>query len=412
MITVVIDHMTCMVHILPSRSDYKAKDVAELVYENIYKLHGLPAQIISDRDSLFTSTFWQTLHKLIGTELRLSSSFHPQTDGSTERANRTIGQMLRMCIDIDQKNWANRLPAIEFALNSARSDTTGFAPFFLNYGRLPRTMLVNEKSEYPAVKKFAQNLKSAILSAHDAIIAARVKQTKNANRKRIPSPFVNGDLVYISTQNISIPKGKARKLFPKFVGPYRITRDFGNDTFGIDLPSELKKRGLHSRFHASLLRIHIPNDDRRFPGREVENLDVFGESTEWRVDKITRHHGKGTTANFEILWKTGDKSWFRYDEIKHLAALEQYFELLDVNDINKLPMHSVDEDLPLEISVNSLKIIKVDEYELPEFSSNYSPSLASKFLSTLLLFKMVRPELAIQPLTSTQTAYLRSNYPR
>ena len=75
-------------------------------------------------------------------------------------------------------------------------------------------------------------------------------------------------------------------------------------------------------------------------------------------------------------------------------------------------MHSVDEDLPLEISVNSLKIIKVDEYELPEFSSNYSPSLASKFLSTLLLFKMVRPELAIQPLTSTQTAYLRSNYPR
>ena len=139
---------------------------------------------------------------------------------------------------------------------------------------------------------------------------------------------------------------------------------------------------------------------------------MFGESNEWRVDKITRHHGKGTTNNFEILWKTGDKSWFRYDEIKHLAALEQYFELLDVNDINKLPMHSVDEDLPLEISVNSLKIIKVDEYELPEFSSNYSPSLASKFLSTLLLFKMVRPELAIQPLTSTQTTYLHSNYPR
>ena len=141
-------------------------------------------------------------------------------------------------------------------------------------------MLVNEKSEYPAVKKFAQNLKSAILSAHDAIIAARVKQTKNANRKRIPSPFVNGDLVYISTQNISIPKGKARKLFPKFIGPYQITKDFGNDTFGIDLPSELKKRGLHSRFHASLLHIHIPNDDWRFPGQEVENLDVFGESTE------------------------------------------------------------------------------------------------------------------------------------
>ena len=107
MITVVINHLTCMVHILPSRSDYKAKDVTELVYENIYKLHSLPAQIISDRDSLFTSTFWQTLHKLIRTELRLSSSFHPQTDSSMERVNKMIGQMLRMCIDIDQKNWAN-----------------------------------------------------------------------------------------------------------------------------------------------------------------------------------------------------------------------------------------------------------------------------------------------------------------
>ena len=169
--------------------------------------------------------------------------------------------MLRMCIDKEQKNWANQLPAIEFAINSARSETTGYAPFFLNYGRMPRTMLFNENSEYPGVKKFAQQIKNAIINAHDAIIATRVKQTHNANRKRIPAPFVENDLIYISTQNMSLPKGKARKLFPKFVGPYKINKDYGNDTFGIDLPAELKKRGLHSKFHASLLCLHIPNDD-------------------------------------------------------------------------------------------------------------------------------------------------------
>ena len=337
-ITVVIDHLTSMVHLIPSRSDYKAKVIAELVYENIYKLHGLPARIISDRDSYFTSTFWQTLHRLIGTELRMSSSYHPQTDGSTERANRTIGQMLRMCIDKEQKNWANQLPAIEFAINSARSETTGYAPFFLNYGRMPRTMLFNENSEYPGVKKFAQQIKNAIINAHDAIIATRVKQTRNANRKRIPAPFVENDLVYISTQNMSLPKGKARKLFPKFVGPYKINKDYGNDTFGIDLPAELKKRGLHSKFHASLLRLHIPNDDRRFPGRDFEKIDAFGKTEEWTVEKIVRHHGKGLSTNFEVLWKLGDKSWFTYTEIKHLTALEQYLDLLDVKDINKLPM--------------------------------------------------------------------------
>ena len=132
MITVIIDHLTSMVHLVPSRSTYKAKDVAELIYDNVYKLHGIPTRIISDRDSLFTSTFWQTLHSLIGTEIRMSSSFHPQTDGSTERANRTIGQMLRMCISPDHRNWVNKLPAIEFAINSARSESTGYTPFLLN----------------------------------------------------------------------------------------------------------------------------------------------------------------------------------------------------------------------------------------------------------------------------------------
>ena len=244
MITVVIDHLTSMVHLIPSKSNYKAKDIAELVYENVYKLHGLPSRIISDRDSLFTSTFWQVLHKLIGTELRMSSSYHPQTDGSTERANRTIGQMLRTCVDVDQKNWAIRLPAIEFALNSSRSDSTGYAPFFMNNGRLPRPMFFNGNSEYPGVRKLAQNIKQAILNAHDSILAARVKQTKNANKKRVPSPFVANDLVYVSTQNMNIPKGRARKLFPKFIGPYRITKDYGNDTFNVELPSEMKRKGL------------------------------------------------------------------------------------------------------------------------------------------------------------------------
>lgn len=149
-ICVIIDHLTSMVHLVPTKTTYKAE------------------RIISDRDSLFTSTFWQELHRLLGTELRLSSAYHPQTDGATERANRT---------------------SIEFAMNCARSDTTGFSPFFLNYGRMPRPLIWDTESEYPGVETFAQRMKDAIMAAHDHIIEARVKQTRQANKHRRQAEF-------------------------------------------------------------------------------------------------------------------------------------------------------------------------------------------------------------------------------
>lgn len=101
----VIDLLTVMVHLIPSRTDYSAKEVAELVFLEVYKLHGLSKLIVSDWDVLFTSTFWDELHKLIGTQLQMSSTYHPESDGATERANHTITQMLRQCIKPNQKDW-------------------------------------------------------------------------------------------------------------------------------------------------------------------------------------------------------------------------------------------------------------------------------------------------------------------
>ena len=120
-ITVIIDLLSGMVHLVPSRQDYKAPEVAELMFSEVYKHHGLPKAIISDRDVLFTSLFWSHLHKLMGVELRMSSAYHPETDGSTERANRTVEQMLRQCIGPNQRDWVSKLPAIEFAIKIGRA---------------------------------------------------------------------------------------------------------------------------------------------------------------------------------------------------------------------------------------------------------------------------------------------------
>lgn len=135
----------------------------------------------------------------------------------------------------NQRDWVPKLPAIEFAINSARLESTGYSPFFLNYEQMPRTMAWDaaNKNEYPGVHVFAQQLRSAIVAVHNSILAARVKQTRDANKKRIPVPFKEGDFVYVSTENMTFPKGLAHKLIPKFVGPYLLLRDFGNFSFQV-----------------------------------------------------------------------------------------------------------------------------------------------------------------------------------
>lgn len=361
-ICVIIDHLTCMVHLVPTRLTYKAKQMAEIIFEEVYKLHGLPERIISDRDSLFTSTFWRELHRLLGTELRLSSSYHPQTDGATERANRTMTQMLRQCVALDQKDWVIRLPAVEYAMNCARSDTTGFSPFFLNYGRMPRPLIWDSSTEYPGVKVFAQRMKDAIMSAHDEVIAARVKHTNQANRHRRKAEFVEGDLVYLSTKNLKLPKHRARKLTPKYIGPFKILKIVEpGTTYKLELSAELRKHGINPTFHASLLRIHVPNDDRRFPGRQLNQLPGFGEiPREWAVDRILSHVGRGTDADFEVLWTTGDVTWLPYSETKHLEALTSYCEAMGISTPNDLPHGKSQEQR--DFVVNAAPIILSETY--------------------------------------------------
>ena len=141
MICVVIDHLTSMIHLMPTCQTYGTRQMAEVIFDTIYKLHGLLEKIVSNRNSLFTSTFWCHLHELLGIELRLSSVYHPQMDGATEQANWTMTQMLHQCVWFDQKDWTEWLPAIEFAMNLAHSESTGFSPFFLNYAQTPCTMV-------------------------------------------------------------------------------------------------------------------------------------------------------------------------------------------------------------------------------------------------------------------------------
>ena len=190
------------------------------------RLHGVLKSIVLDCNTKFTSTFWHELHKLMGTKLLMSTAFHPQTDGTTEWANHSIGQILRMIIHDDQRDWAAKCPMVEFVLNSSISTTTGFTPFKLNQGYMPQIgMPTSFDTTFKGVKQFTSQRKWDLMAAHDTIIANCVQQTFHANKKHCASDKYHvGDHMYLSTQTLTLPKGRARKLVPKYIGPYKVVK--------------------------------------------------------------------------------------------------------------------------------------------------------------------------------------------
>jgi hypothetical protein len=117
-ILIMFDRLSKMVYLIPTTMNVTAKGTASLVYQHVFRLHGVPKSTVSDRDVRFTSHFWQALHEQLGTKLRMSTAYHPQTDGLTERLNRTMQQMLRNHVDDNADDWSDCLPAVEFAINN------------------------------------------------------------------------------------------------------------------------------------------------------------------------------------------------------------------------------------------------------------------------------------------------------
>ena len=136
---VIIDQQTSQVHLVPTTTTVTARGVVWLILKEVVRLHGIPESIVSNRDTKFTSIFWKELHRLMGSKLLMSTAFHPQTDGATKRANRSIAQILCTVVSNDQRDWLDKCPMVEFAINSSITATTGYTPFELNYGYMLRS---------------------------------------------------------------------------------------------------------------------------------------------------------------------------------------------------------------------------------------------------------------------------------
>ena len=146
---------------------------------------GLPSSIVSDRDPRWTSHFWKTVFTLLGTQLNMSTAFHPQSDGQSERSFRTLQQMLRAFVSPRQDDWAEHLPLLEFAYNNSKQASTGFTPFEMCYGRKPATPFTRAlpvSNHVPAADAFIENLQSTMRLAKQAVHTAQAQMAAAANK--------------------------------------------------------------------------------------------------------------------------------------------------------------------------------------------------------------------------------------
>ena len=153
---VIIDQLTSQVHLVPTTTMVATRGIAWLILKEVMKLHGILESIVSDQDTKFTSIFWKELHRLMRSKLLISTAFHPQTDGATEWANRSIAQILCTVVSKDQKDWSSKCPMVEFAINSSINATTGYTPFKLNHGYMPQSgQHISTDTTFKGVKQFA-----------------------------------------------------------------------------------------------------------------------------------------------------------------------------------------------------------------------------------------------------------------
>ena len=232
------------------------RGVMWLILKEVMRLHGIPESIVSDRDTKFTSIFWKELHRLMGSKLLMSTAFHPQTDGATEQANRSIAQILCTIVSNDQKDWLSKCPMVEFSINSSVNATTGYAPFELNHRYMLQSgQHISTDTTFKDVKQFAQQAVWNLLDAHDAILEHRIEQMHYSNKHHKPGiEYQINNLVYLSTMNLTLPKHRAQKLMPKFIGPYKILKAM-NDSLNVmlELPQEFKDRKINPTFHTNLV---------------------------------------------------------------------------------------------------------------------------------------------------------------
>ncbi|GKA96182.1 putative reverse transcriptase domain-containing protein [Tanacetum coccineum] len=323
MIWVVVDKLTKSAHFLPIREDYKTKKLAKIYTNEIVARIGVPVSIILDRDGRFTSHLWQAFQKAMGTRLDMSTAYHPQTDGQSERTIQTLEDMLRACVMDFGGSWDTHLPLIEFSYNNSYHTSIKCAPFEALYGRKCRSPVIwTEVGESQLIgPEIVQETTEKIVQIKERLKTARSRQKSYADKRRKPLEFQVGDrvLLKVSPWKGVVRFGKKGKLAPRYVGPFEIVECVGPVAYRLKLPQELSC--VHDTFHVSNLKKCLAEPDVQVPLDEIEideNLRFVEEPIEI-VERDVKKLKRRRIPLVKVRWNSrqgAEYTWEHEDQFR------------------------------------------------------------------------------------------------
>ncbi len=328
-----------------------ASDVAKIYMDAVVREHGLSKNFICDRDSKFTSKFWKAFVDMLGIKLKMSTAFHPETDGQTERANRIIQDCLRHYVNFEQNNWDELLSPIEYVLNSCKQLSTNYTPFELDYGRkiryptdlLLETQLNKRKFEDRDVEKMIKQHRVMIQDAIESLRSAQINQQIQANRKRKDYDFKVGDKVMLRTKNYLSGEKKfrpKRKLAAKWAGPFELIEKVSSTAFRVRLPPKWQ---IHDVIHVANFWPAVVDDKFELREDVQPPPDLIEGMEEYEVEAILKRRVNKKTKETEylVMWKgyPDDVSWEKEANVEHCKELVDEFNrnngYTNVTEVNK-----------------------------------------------------------------------------
>ncbi|MCO5602676.1 hypothetical protein L7F22_056812 [Adiantum nelumboides] len=212
----IIDRLSKQAHFIPVKKTVKPDHLARLFVAQIFRLHGMPETIVSDRDPKFTSLFWKAIWENIGTRLQFSSSFHPQVDGQSEIANSMVLDLLKSYISNQKTQWKRYLPLVEFAYNNTIHSSTGKAPFEIVEGAMKVPPFLSTKDKIFEADEYTRDLDTAFAKVRETLQKSQERQKKAADRHRRDLKLKENDWVLLRFEKARLRKKKGKeRLFPK-----------------------------------------------------------------------------------------------------------------------------------------------------------------------------------------------------
>ncbi|GJS87759.1 putative reverse transcriptase domain-containing protein [Tanacetum coccineum] len=322
-IWVIVDRLTKSAIFMPMRETDPMDKLARMYLKEVVTKHGIPVLIICDRDPRFTSNFWRSLQKALGTSLDMSTAYHPQTDGQSERTIQTLEDMLRACVIDFGNGWVKHLPLVEFSYNNSYHASIKAAPFEALYGRKCRSPVC--WAEVGQVQltgpELVQETTERIIQIKQRIQTARDRQKSYVDLKHKPMEFQVGDKVMlkVSPWKGVVHFGKWGKLNPRYVGPFKVLKKVGTVAYKLELPQELSR--VHNTFHVSNLKKCYSDDPLVVPleGLQVDDKLHFVEEPVEIMDHEVKQLRRSRVPIVKVRWNSRrgpEFTWEREDQFR------------------------------------------------------------------------------------------------